>query len=209
MTRFKPMTSLATSRPRGHPREKRPARLLARWAGALGAAIAFMLLLGPGIASAAPTPIRIYGGSMCLDDPGGSTAWGQPLQIWRCYAGDANQLWSRLPEGADRWGNNMYIYANAASRLCLDVYQDNAEPGTRAIQWPCNANDEAQRMRDLSPPAGMAGQRIQNGLGAPWWWGSGSGTGNCLDNWYNINRNGNPVDFYGCNSTPAQDWQIN
>ena len=145
-------------------------------------------------ATAAHADVISVAAGKCLDDTNWSRTPGQALQVWSCTGG-TNQDWDRTFAGWYWLTEPTYIYRNHYSGLCLDVYGSNHTAGTRAVQWYCNTNDQAERMwypTSSSPPV------LQN-----------VGTGNCLDDWWGRTGNGNPVDFYSCNGTNAQKWWRN
>lgn len=55
------------------------------------------------------TQIRIFG-DKCLDVTDGNDSNGQKLQIWTCYDGNTNQLWTVNGDSTIRWaGHNKYV----------------------------------------------------------------------------------------------------
>jgi hypothetical protein len=81
-----------------------------------------------------------------------------------------------------------YQEQNAYSGQCVDVAYNSNRNGTPAVQYPCNANDRAERAM------WYGGSRFQmdNGL--------------CLDLPGNNQYNLAPLQFYQCNDTGAQHW---
>jgi hypothetical protein len=165
----------------------------------LAVAAATLAAFGSTALAAQANQLRIYG-SKCLDDTNWSRTPGQTLQIWQCTGG-SNQQWDRYWEGPVYLGESSYVvYQNRYSHLCLSVKGDNSAPGTRAIQWYCSAGgDDAELFYSVYGVYNAPGYQIAD-TSYP------VADRTCLDNWYNRNANGNPVDFYTCNGTPAQDW---
>jgi hypothetical protein len=128
-----------------------------------------------------------FGTGKCLDDTNWSTsAWTQQ-QIWDCTAG-SNQDWALGSGGTIR---------NTFSGLCLDVYANSAaSPPVPAIQYGCNASDQAQvfTLKPTSFPGLPSGYEVVNDHGM------------CLDVNGDSSYDGNTVDWYPCNRTGAQDW---
>lgn len=76
--------------------------------------------------------IQVPGSGLCIDDPGFSTANGQPIQQWGCN-GDSNQQWRFTPVGSQ--GESVYAITSRASGLALDVTAVSSAPGAVIQQW--------------------------------------------------------------------------
>ncbi len=75
-----------------------------------------------------------------LDDTGGSTANGNPMQQWTISGtGNANQQWQLTP-----LGNGYYKVVNRTSGLVLDLTNGNTDDGTTIQQWTAGLNNPNQ-----------------------------------------------------------------
>lgn len=122
----------------------------------------------------------------CLDDTGYSNSAGTQMQIWQC-SGNSNQNWTTNSDGTIR---------NDYSDLCLDVQANALYDLAPAIQSECNSNDPSEHMKLVwtSFANQSDGYEIINDNGM------------CLDDEYANTLNGNPVEWFQCNYTIAQDW---
>jgi L,D-peptidoglycan transpeptidase YkuD (ErfK/YbiS/YcfS/YnhG family) len=122
----------------------------------------------------------------CLDDTGGRSANGIPIQIWSCQ-GNANQSWTYVPSESGVVGDYQLENANGS---CLDDPGDSAVNGTRVQLWSC-LGDASQTWTRVS--AGSYTEYVNaNGL--------------CLDNTGNALTDGNRVQVWACNGDTAQQW---
>ena len=154
------------------PRNKRLAGVLA----AAGLAIGAAMIGFAGTARAdvipppAPTWSEIYNPflhdqniTLCADDPSGSTANGQWMQLWRCHGYASNgapQRWYFLPsyvqDGSGNWvpltedGNQVYEILNLASGECLD--REDGSLGNPVTLRTCDNNDSELRWELLPTP---------------------------------------------------------
>jgi hypothetical protein len=117
---------------------------ISKLAAALAAALALaggLVMAGPGAAraaGAAPAAVVpafdwneiIFPGILsqsnvlCLDDPGGSTQAGHPLQLWHCHGSGSNgapQRWQFIPVATAPDGRTAYVIRNTGSFFCLDA----------------------------------------------------------------------------------------
>jgi Ricin-type beta-trefoil lectin domain/Domain of unknown function (DUF5110) len=166
-----------------------------------------------GTAAANPSGGEVIGaGGLCLDVRGGVAADGQPVQLYTCNHGSAQQATypadgtvrllgrcltaagtadnSPVTTGAcaqtwTRQSNGALI--NAASGRCLDVPDGNTTPGAVQLQlYDCNGS-AAQTWR--MPPGPIAGP-----------------AGMCADVVDADPTSGTPVQLWGCNNSDAQRW---
>jgi len=120
-----------------------------------------------------------------LDDSGGGTTNGNPVQIWAA-AGNSNQNWNFASLGNNDW--NMAVNGP----YCLD--SRGGPSGTQAGIWSCvGVNNQKWHAA-----AGNGGTNFYN-----------YGDGLCLDVWNAGSANGTKVDTYTCNGTNAQAWAVN
>jgi YVTN family beta-propeller protein len=173
----------------------------------------------------------------CLDNTGGSTSNGNPIQVWSCL-GDANQGWTYVPSVNGVAGDYQLQNSNG---LCLDDPGDSAVNGTRVQLWTC-LGDPSQTWTQVTVgsyveyvnPNGLCldntgnaltdGNRVQvwacNGDAAQQWYGPSpqSGTllyevrasqasGYCLDNAGGSSTDGNPIQIWSCLGNPNQAWK--
>jgi hypothetical protein len=104
------------------------------------------LLLATTPASADSTTyssITTYGSGMCLDDPGGSTANHEQMQIYYCNGG-TNQQWTFVPGATPGYGE----LVNGASGKCLDVTAASTDDGIVIQQYGCGTGNNQQWSRD-------------------------------------------------------------
>jgi GH25 family lysozyme M1 (1,4-beta-N-acetylmuramidase) len=122
----------------------------------------------------------------CLDDTGGSSLNGTPIQIWACL-GNTNQDWKYVPSVNGITGD--YQLENADGK-CLDDPGDSRASGTRVQLWAC-LGDPSQTWTQT--PAGSYNEYVNaNGL--------------CLDNTADALTDGNRVQIWACLADPAQQW---
>lgn len=126
-----------------------------------------------------------------LDDTGGSTTNGNPLQIWQA-AGNANQTWAFSQTGVSPSGD---WNASVLGPYCLNAYSPTS--GSPATIWACNGvGNEAWNIVADSSPSGYYQLHPS------------SNTSLCLDVSGAGSANGTAVQVYTCNSTNAQQWVI-
>ncbi len=124
--------------------------------------------------------------SSCLDDTNLSTSAGTQMQIWQC-SGNPNQSWTTHSDGT---------ISNRYSKLCLAVQGNASYDLTAAIQQVCDSKDPGDRMRLVWTTFSdqSVGYEIVNDHEM------------CLDDKYASTSDGNPVDWFQCNGTRAQEW---
>jgi len=120
-----------------------------------------------------------------LDDSGGGTTNGNPVQIWQA-AGNVNQQWNFASLGNSDW--NMAVNLGP---YCLD--SRGGPQGTQVGIWSCVGNTN-QKWHSAD---GNGGTNFYN-----------YGDGLCLDVWQAGSANGTKVDTYTCNGTSAQAWLV-
>jgi hypothetical protein len=143
---------------------------------------------------------NIASGGKCLTDPNSSKSIVQ-LVMEPC-SGSVTQDWLTLTPPS-LWiidsGDPNPVIRNVYSQYCLDLAGDNpAFNGVAAWQYPCNEGDGAQTMTIIfnhQPPT-SGPMVIQDNHGT------------CLDDKDGGKGNGNPVWFYQCNATSAQQWDF-
>lgn len=178
--------------------------------------------------------VRGFGG-LCLDVPGGQTANGTPLQMWKCL-GNGNQRW-RIDAGQHiKFGTtNKCVTWNATLGESLFLWDCGAAPYA-AQQTFAFAADGALTFNPGAPEfdltqcvdvQGPTSTQYLSGIGLP---GNGSRvqtwtcladqlnqkwnlsgafkheSGYCVDVANANNANGTPVQTYACNGTVAQQW---
>lgn len=123
----------------------------------------------------------------CLEDPSWNTSAGTQMQISQCTT-SASQLWTTHPNGT---------ISNGHSNRCLSVKGNGAYDLTPATQAICSSAEISQRMKVVwtsFPSLSNGGYEIVNDHGM------------CLDNEYGNTASGNPVEWFQCNHSSAQDW---
>jgi trehalose/maltose hydrolase-like predicted phosphorylase len=112
----------------------------------------------------------------CLDDTGGGGS-GTSLQIWDCYAGDANQIWT-VPGAQGEVVGYQGMCLDDRDTLTKDgnPVQVSGCSGAAAQQWTVESDGTLQAL------------------------------GKCLDVGGGATTNGSTVDLFTCNNTGAQDW---
>ncbi|KAL0948641.1 hypothetical protein HGRIS_010447 [Hohenbuehelia grisea] len=78
-------------------------------------------------------PVTAFGGSKCLDIPGGNAADGVQLQIWSCQPGNPSQVWEYTRDYRLTWTNK-----------CLDLPGGIQDDGTRVQTWICQDTNPSQ-----------------------------------------------------------------
>jgi len=119
-----------------------------------------------------------------LDDSGGSTASGNPIQIWAA-ATTSNQNWNWASVGANTWN------AAVNGPYCLD--DDGGGVGVQVKIWPCNGGNNQK----------WVSAAVSGGYNFAHY-----GSSICLDVRQAGTANGTPVQNYTCNGTNAQTWII-
>ncbi len=93
--------------------------------------------------------LHAQGNTLCLDDPGGSHAFGQPMQLWRCHGYASNGTMERwafvpvydsndIPRRDPVTGIVLYQLVNLAASECLGI---EGPPGTQMALNPCTGSD--------------------------------------------------------------------
>jgi Ricin-type beta-trefoil lectin domain/Putative Ig domain len=122
----------------------------------------------------------------CLDNTGGSSRDGNPIQVWSCL-GNANQGWTYVPSVNGVASDFQLENSNGS---CLDDPGDSAVNGTRVQLWSC-LGDASQTWTQVT--VGSYTEYVNaNGL--------------CLDNTGNALTDGNRVQVWACNGDVAQQW---
>jgi len=78
--------------------------------------------------------LQIFG-DKCLDVPNGSTANGQKMQIFTCFSGNTNQLFTVT-------GDNRIAWTNKGE--CLDLTDGITSTGNAVQMWKCTDNNSNQ-----------------------------------------------------------------
>ncbi|MFD9703284.1 ricin-type beta-trefoil lectin domain protein [Lentzea sp. NPDC059081] len=115
---------------------------------------------------------------LCLDNDSGSSADGNPVQIWTCNNSYA-QKWRVVADGTI-----------AIAGKCLDVDNGGVVEGTLVQLWRCNGTG-AQQWRVRSDGSV---QNPQSGL--------------CLDNPNSSTSPGTRLNIWSCNGSAAQAWRF-
>jgi DNA-binding beta-propeller fold protein YncE len=123
----------------------------------------------------------------CLDNTGGSSTDGNPVQVWSCL-GNANQGWLYVPSVNGIAGDYQLQNSNG---LCLDDPADSAVNGTRVQLWSCLGNVN-QQWTAVTADGSFTEYVNANGL--------------CLDNTGNAAADGNRVQVWACTGDAAQHW---
>jgi Ricin-type beta-trefoil lectin domain len=163
------------------------------------------LALIPSAAAAATlvpgTLTNVASGGKCLTDPN-SNAGTVQLVVTTCINGSSTQAWQTLAPAAS-WANDSGdpspVFKNVYSGLCLDLDGNNpSDSGVPAWQYPCSFSDEAESMTIIfnNQPPTSGPNELQNDHGT------------CLDDKNGGTANNNPVWFYQCNYTAAQQWDF-
>jgi hypothetical protein len=118
-------------------------------------------------------------GSKCVDDAGGSTANGTPIQLWDCTGGTAQAFTWSTGDGA------IHVLGK-----CVDISGGGTANGTKVQLWDCNGTG-AQQWR----------YRAWQGLVNPQ-------SGRCLDDPNGNTANGTQLQIWDCNGTAAQVWHL-
>ncbi len=167
----------------------RRGRVALALAGAVSMLAAMVLGTGPANAAAGSTFAEVqasqYGG-FCLDNTGGDSGDGNPVQVWQCL-GNPDQGWEYVPSVNGVAGNFQLENSNG---LCLDDPADSAVNGTRVQLWSCLGNPNQQWTQVTV--GSFTEYQNANGL--------------CLDNTGNSLTDGNRVQVWACNSGAAQQW---
>ncbi|KAG5652611.1 hypothetical protein H0H81_004393 [Sphagnurus paluster] len=79
--------------------------------------------------------VTLFGGTKCLDVPGGSRQDGVKLQISSCSAGNANQQFAYTRDNRLAWTN---------TGKCVDLTAGNQASGTRIQSYRCSDNNKNQ-----------------------------------------------------------------
>ncbi len=123
----------------------------------------------------------------CLDNSGGSSHDGNPIQVWSCL-GNANQGWTYVPS-VNGVANDFQL--ENSNGMCLDDPGDSAVNGTRVQLWSCLGNPN-QQWTAVTVDGSFTEYVNANGL--------------CLDNAGNAAADGSRVQVWACNGDAAQHW---
>ncbi|KAL4268370.1 Carbohydrate-binding module family 13 protein [Pleurotus pulmonarius] len=120
--------------------------------------------------------VTIFGGTKCLDAPGGNTADGAQMQIWTCQPGNPNQQWSYTFDYRLAWTNQ---------GKCLDLPGGISSDNTRIQTWECQDSNPNQvwntgYLSSALPEKSEIGQGGINNCGA-----SSSQDSQCQTAWIN------------------------
>jgi predicted alpha-1,2-mannosidase len=115
----------------------------------------------------------------CLNNSGGSSADGNPIQIFTCN-GSAAQLWQVPGDGTLRIAGK-----------CMDVTSSGTTNGTRIQLFGCNGTGAQQWSYNATTRALVNPQ-----------------SGRCLDDPASSTVDGTQLQLFDCNGTPAQQWTL-
>jgi predicted alpha-1,2-mannosidase len=115
----------------------------------------------------------------CLDNRGGSSADGNPIQIFTCN-GAASQIWQVPGDGTLRIAGK-----------CLDVTSSGTANGTRIQLFSCNGTAAQQWSHNATTRALVNPQ-----------------SGRCLDDPGSSTVDGTQLQLFDCNNTAAQQWTL-
>lgn len=118
-------------------------------------------------------------GSKCVDDAGGSTTNGTPIQLWDCTGGTAQAITWSTGDGT------IHVLGK-----CVDISGGGTANGTKIQLWDCNGTG-AQQWR----------YHAWQGLVNPQ-------SGRCLDDPNGNTANGTQLQIWDCNGTAAQVWHL-
>src|SRR5690242_12804522 len=145
----------------------------------IAAALAAGLIApAPAFAAAPSGPVTGVGGK-CLDNTGGVTTNGNPIQLWTCD-GLSRQQWTLPGDGTIRvQGNHCLAVKGAGTTSMTPVWLWDCDGGPAQI-WTVNAN----------------GTIVNNHSGL------------CLADKGGGTTDGNPIWVYTCDAGPAQLWHV-
>ncbi|MFC7276638.1 ricin-type beta-trefoil lectin domain protein [Paractinoplanes rhizophilus] len=150
-------------------------RIIALAAGA--AVVATMGILGVTNASAASAGTLVSSlNGKCLDLTDGSTANGNQPQLWTCYAGSTNQIWTLADNGSVQ-----------IKGKCLDVANNSAADGAVVHMWDCYDTVATQKWR-------LSGGSLINS------------NGKCLDVKDRNTADGAKLQLWSCTGGSNQKW---
>jgi hypothetical protein len=132
---------------------------------------------GAGGAAAGQVTSGIAG--KCLNNSNGSTADGNPIQIFTCN-GSAAQLWQVPGDGTLRIAGK-----------CMDVTSSGTANGTRIQLFGCNGTGAQQWSHNATTRALVNPQ-----------------SGRCLDDPGSSTVDGTQLQLFDCNGTAAQQWTL-
>ncbi len=174
----------------------------------------------------APGEVRLDLAQMCLDERGGQTGKGNPVQVWRC-TGDRAQRWEFQP-GAMPGGTGELMLDGR----CLDIEGQATRAGSVAGLWPCTgeANQQwlitgdagelynpASRMCLNDPGGARDGLQVdidscsrtrQESWTLPASPITSGMTGKCADDFGGSHANGDRVAIYSCDGTAGQRFTL-
>jgi hypothetical protein len=141
--------------------------------------VSFDAILGPGPAEPGAVKSAIPG--KCLDDTAAGTADGNPVQIWSCNGGAAQQ-----------W--QVDGYAIEAFGKCLSTANGGTANGTRVVLYSCGPSNLAIA---LSQEWFVQGRELYN-----------PSSGKCLDDPNASSVNGVKLQIWNCNGRVQQNWTL-
>ncbi|HEY6277733.1 MAG TPA: ricin-type beta-trefoil lectin domain protein [Streptosporangiaceae bacterium] len=188
--------------------------------------VSFTIVTVPSLAAAFHSvagPVRFGVAGRCLDDRNGSTANGNPIQIYTCD-GKTRQAWTYLPGGNPGGAGTLRV-----SGKCLDV--TGTGNGATGVLWTCDGSAGEQWAlaglgqlvspaagRCLSGPAsGANGTQVSiadcTGQASQSWTPPASPVpsgvaGKCMDDRNNATSNGNPIQSAACTTSSRQKWTV-
>ena len=152
-------------------------------------------------------------GGYCLDVQGARTANSTVVQLYTCN-GTVAQKW--VVNAATR------TIVNPHSNKCLDARRNSSADGTQIQIYKCNGtgaqkwtvNGEVMASPSSDTSSGTPSGSTSIGSGSSSSVATGIGTlvgvaSKCIDNNDNRQANGNKIQLWTCDSTPAQQWTIN
>jgi predicted alpha-1,2-mannosidase len=115
----------------------------------------------------------------CVDDKGGATGNGTPIQLFTCNGG-APQVWQVPGDGTLR-----------VAGKCMDVTSSGTANGTKIQLFDCNGTGAQQWSWN------SASKALQNPQ-----------SGRCLDDPGSSTTDGTQLQLFDCNGTAAQQWTL-
>ena len=137
----------------------------------------FVWYVAPAQVSGQTGSVTLAASSACLDDRGGSTANGNPIDVSKCQHRASQQAWTAEPDGT------MHVLGK-----CLNVAGGGTASGTRVQLWSCHGTD-AQQWRIAS-----YGELVN------------PASGKCLTDPGSPGIYGIQLDIQSCTGSPGQRW---
>ena len=156
--------------------------------------------LTPSASASSTFELVNYNSGKCLDNHSSTSSGTQMIQ-WTCWGGSSQlwTIWYQNNEGGGQW----YVFQNAYSGLCLDVWQAaSTTNGQPIVQYPCNANDSAQtfwRYWDATCSNRWQLSAV-DGRFAP--------TNYMVEVYGSSQSNGGTVDIWSSNNSQTQYWCV-